>query len=158
MIYRFVVEVYAGQIVSESFIFTMICMVWVIFFSIMSATTQLIKNVDQSQSNTMMKTISVSLALIFVTHMIIGRFTSIWIVLVPVAVQAVATLCFDQLTSMYISKRFPGRKEHYGIFKQFQNGFAALVVIGYISLPDGIFRLINAVSQVTLAVWLTSIL
>ena len=117
MIYRFVVEVYAGKIVSESFIFTMICMVWIIFFSIMSVTAQVVKNVDQSQSNTIMKIISVSLALIYVTHMIIGRFTSIWIVLVPVAVQAVATLCFDQLTSMYISKRFPGRKEPYSIYK-----------------------------------------
>ena len=158
MIYRFVVEVYEGKVVTESFKFAMICLVWVIFSSVMSASAQIFKKVDESQSKQLMKTMSVSLAVIYSAHMILAKFTSIWIVLVAVVVQAIASLCFDQLTSNYVSKRFPGRSEAFSIFKQFQNGVAALVLVAYITMPDGLFRLGNATGHVSLAVWLISVL
>ena len=158
MVYRFVVEVYEGKEVTDSFKFSMICLVWIIFFTVMALFAQILKRVNDNQSKLVMKLASASLALTYLAHMILAKFTSIWIVLVAVAMQAVASLCFDQLTSTYLSKRFPGKNEAFSIFKQFQNGVAALVLIAYITVPDGDFRLGNATGHVLLAVWLIFVL
>ena len=113
----------------------MICAVWVVFWTVNSLSTQIFKRVDSKNSNLAMKCISTGLAIMFVAHLMIGRLTNIWMVVFPVVFQAMASLCFDQLTSMYMSEKFPNRKEPYSIFKQIQNVVAGFVLMAYISMP-----------------------
>ena len=154
-IYRLVAKIYEGTGTEDVFVKKMISYVMITSAVASMSASQVVKRLKGNVRNWAIKISSVLVSVMMVLlYYFYDKIDDVTYVFEMVLIFGASDVCFNQLSSVYMSENYPGKLEAFSVFKQLQNSFTCIFMAIYIWLQPETFRVVNGISHMVLSVWL----